>query len=199
MLKAVNTTGKRMGTALICLSLWAATARTAAAQETSAAPFEPSHREGSFEMALQGTGVKTMVFFKAFAAAFYMNPEDGRNPLDEVAKRIEVEYFVRIPAKKLSDYTVERMKVNVLEDELAQIRDEIEMMRQYFVDLKPGDRFALTFIPGEGTKFAYNGRLTGVIEGDLFARALFSVWIGERPFDERLKRQILGRDRKEPS
>jgi hypothetical protein len=54
---------------------------------------------------------------------------------------------VNIPGEKLNAYTLERMKVNVSEDELNDINAEIKMMGNYFVDLKKGDRFSLTYIP----------------------------------------------------
>ena len=65
-------------------------------------------------------------------------------------------------------------------------------MRKYFVDLKAGDRFSLTYIPAIGTKFEHNACLVGTIKGRAFARALFSVWIGQKPFDHELKDEVLG-------
>lgn len=167
-------------------------AAVADAVEMPGGMFAPQHREEGIEMTLQGTGVKTVAFFKAFAAGFYQKEMNQDLLLDAVPKRIEVEYFVNIPGKKLNNYTIERMKLNINAQEFSQIKAEIALMGKYFVDLNPGDRFSLTFIPGIGTKFAHNGRLTGIIKGDAFARALFAVWIGEKPFDEKLKRQILG-------
>jgi len=65
-------------------------------------------------------------------------------------------------------------------------------MGKYFVDLNPGDRYSLSYIPGKGTKFYYNGKLQGVIPGKEFGRSLFAVWIGNKPFCSHLRYEILG-------
>jgi len=164
----------------------------ASAAQIAGVDFEDTYKEEGISMNLQGTGLKTMVFFKAFAAGYYRNAEDNQNVLGEFSKRIEVEYFVKIPGKKLNNFTIDTMKDNVTKEEFNAISNEINLMGQYFVDLKPGDRFSLTYIPGIGTKFAHNNQVTGVIKGNKFAKALFSVWIGEKPFDKDLKNRILG-------
>lgn len=161
--------------------------------------FEETYKDESINMTLQGTGLKTVVFFKAFVAGFYTDVIDQEIVLGQTAKRIEVEYFVKIPGKKLNNFTIDTMKKNVTNEQFNAIATEVDLMSQYFVDLKPGDRFSLTYIPGVGTKFAHNDQLTGVIQGKDFARALFSVWIGENPFDQNLKNQILGLDKDQGS
>jgi hypothetical protein len=77
---------------------------------------------------------------------------------------------------------------------MEALKEMIQQMGEYFVDLKSGDRFSLTYIPGVGTKFAHNDQVTGIIKGLDFARALFSVWIGKKPFDTHLKEQVLGKN-----
>jgi len=162
------------------------------AAEIAGVKFSDTYQDEGVVMTLQGTGLKTVIFFKAFVAGYYTVPRIDGTTTDESPKRIEVEYFVNIPAKKLNVYTVERMKVNVTQEELEAIQAEVELMGKYFVDLKPGDRFALTYIPDVGTKFEHKGKVMGVIEGNAFAKALFSVWIGAKPFDEQLKQVIMG-------
>ncbi|MCB9748062.1 MAG: chalcone isomerase family protein [Candidatus Omnitrophica bacterium] len=177
---------------LIILGLSSFLANYGNAAEISGSQFLPKYKDGAVEMNLQGIGSKSVLFMKAFVAAFYIEEGMAENPMANIPKHLEVEYFVRIPAKKLNNYTVERMAENISQEEMAALNKEIELMGQYFVDLAPGDRFALTYIPDLGTKFTHNDQLVGVVQGAQFAKALFSVWIGEKPFDERLKNQILG-------
>jgi len=162
------------------------------AAEISGVQFSEFYQNQGIRMSLQGTGLKTMLFFKAFVAGYYTNLPNAADPLGEFSKRIEVEYFVNIPGKKLNNYTIEQMKANISEEMFQSLSAQIKLMGEYFVDLKKGDRFALTYIPGRGTEFSHNGRVTGVIPGLAFAKALFSVWIGEKPFDPQLKEQIYG-------
>jgi hypothetical protein len=60
-----------------------------------------------------------------------------------------------------------------------------------YEDIEPGDRYALTYVPGVGTELSRNGRSLGVIEGADFSSALFSIWLGERALDDSLRRQLL--------
>lgn len=167
------------------------------ASEAKNIRFEASYMDSGASMSLQGVGSKSVILIKAFEAGFYLSDEASpENPLADVPKHLEVSYFVPISARDLNDYTVKRMKLNVTDEEFQKIRDKVALMEEYFVDLKPGDRFALTYIPGTGTKFLYNGQLVGIIEGADFAKGLFSVWVGARPFDYRLKSQILGLNNK---
>ena len=167
----------------------------ASAAEIAGVWFNENYLDQGINMSLQGTGLKSIFFFKAFAAGFYKGPGHDSDPLSNYPKRIEVEYFVNIPGEKLNSYTLERMKDNVSKNDLKAIDREIQLMGNYFVNLKPGDRFSLTYIPSVGTKFEHNGKLVGIIKGNAFAKALFSVWIGKKPFDNQLKNQVLGLSR----
>jgi hypothetical protein len=162
------------------------------AQQISGVWFNENYLDQGINMSLQGTGLKSLLFFRAFAAGFYKGQGDDLDVLGNYPKRIEVEYFVSIPRQKLNSFTIDIMKQNMSPADLEALKDEIKQMGIYFVDLKPGDRFSLTYIPSVGTKFAHNNQLVGIIKGQKFARALFSVWIGKKPFDSRLKEQVLG-------
>ncbi len=145
------------------------------------------------ELVLQGVALKRHFFIKAFVAGLYLGePVITDDFFENVPIRIEVSYFVNIPGKKLSKYTRGLMRKNVTKEEYQSINKEINMMNQYFVDLKPGDRYALTYIPEIGTQFEYNGDFVGVIPGKDFANGLFSTWIGVHPMDKKVKQQILG-------
>jgi hypothetical protein len=56
--------------------------------------------------------------------------------------------------------------------------------------VKPGDRYALTYVPGVGTELALNGTTLGTVEGADFAAAVFAIWLGPQAIDESLKTQL---------
>jgi hypothetical protein len=60
-------------------------------------------------------------------------------------------------------------------------------------DVKPGDRYALTYVPGVGTELALNGTRLGTVAGADFAAAVFAIWLGPKAIDDSLKTQLLGR------
>lgn len=141
---------------------------------------------------LQGVGKKSVFFVNAFEVGYYQEKHKAtRDPLDNVAKHIEVRYFVDIPGNKLFNFNISVMQDNYSEEELLAIADEIAALKEYYIDLKKGDRYELTYIPEVGTRFVHNGNLKGIIKGERFAEILFAVWLGEKPFDQKIKEQIL--------
>ena len=131
--------------------------------------------------------------FKVYAGAFYL---ERNAPLGEAlsdrAKRLEVQYFRSIKGEDFGPATIKLMRKNVNEATMVRLADEIAYHNSLYKDVSPGDRATLTYIPGEGTELALNGRILGVIEGAEFASALFSIWIGDQPLDLNFKRQLLG-------
>ena len=79
----------------------------------------------------------------------------------------------------------------IMEPELERLRGRLERLNAAYRDVKPGDRYALTYLPGRGTELSLNGSPLTVIEGADFAAAYFGIWLGRRPIDEKLKRELL--------
>jgi hypothetical protein len=145
---------------------------------------------------LSGAGLlRYMGFIKAYVGALYLPPGvDPADALSDTAKRLEVEYFHAIDGKDFGPATIEGISRNVDESTLARLMPKIEYHNSLYEDVRPGDRYALTYIPGRGTELTLNGEAKGLIEGAEFAAALFSIWIGPAPVSESFKSALLGRD-----
>jgi hypothetical protein len=134
------------------------------------------------------------VVFKGYVAALYLG--EGVTPdrvLQDVPRRLEIEYFWAIPADAFQRVTREGIARNVDTRELQDLEARIARFNHFYADVQPGDRYSLTYVPGTGTELALNGEARGVIEGEDFAAALFSIWLGKEPFDDGLKSKLLGR------
>ncbi len=141
---------------------------------------------------LRGQGIKRAFFQKVFDVKLYLSESDQhKNVLDDVSKYLSVRYAISVPAKRLRNYTIHWMRENATRMEYRRIAPSIEKMKEYFVDLKPGDEFVLMYIVGKGTAFIFNDKVSGIIEGEEFAKILFAVWVGKVPFDSNLKRDLL--------
>ena len=81
---------------------------------------------------------------------------------------------------------------NVDKATFQRLEAKIEIHSKMYEDVKPGDRYSLTYIPGKGTELALNGESKGTVQGSEFAAALFSIWLGNKPIDKSFKKQILG-------
>ena len=61
--------------------------------------------------------------------------------------------------------------------------------------LKPGDRFAMQFIPGQGTLFYIGDHPQGDPVGDAeFFAMVLNIWVGGSPADYGLKAALLGQE-----
>ena len=136
--------------------------------------------------------LRYMVFIKAYVAALYLG--DGVAPeavLADVPKRLEINYFHAITAAQFVTATTSTIGANTDAATLAALRPRLERFNQLYVDVQPGDRYAITYLPGVGTELSLNGQPRGVVEGPDFARAMFAIWLGDKPLDVALKEGLL--------
>ncbi len=148
---------------------------------------------GDTELALHGLALlRYRVLFKGYVAALYLEPAvSAEQVLSDVPRRLEIEYFWSIPATGFVRATFEGIEKNVDLETWRALQPRIERFSRLYADVRPGDRYQLTYLPGRGTELALNGRPRGVVEGADFAAALFSIWLGQEPFDASLKQQLL--------
>lgn len=138
--------------------------------------------------------LRYMVFIKAYVGAFYLRqgvPSD--NALGNVERRIVLHYFHEISAEDFADATTEMIQKNVSPDRFKALQPEIGQLNALYKDVKPGDRYTATYIPGIGTELALNGKPLGVVSGEEYAAAFFSIWIGKNPVDNGFRDGLLGR------
>lgn len=163
------------------------------AAEIDGAYFKESLTVDKTTLKLTGTGLLRYWGFKAYVGAFYLEagcPTD--EALSDRAKRIEIQYKRSIKGKDFGPATDKSIAKNTDPATVRRLRPRIDYHNSLYEDVQPGDRYALTYIPGRGTELALNGEPKGVIEGADFAAAVFSIWLGPKPLNESFKKQILG-------
>lgn len=157
--------------------------------------FTPRVTASDVPMVLSGVGLKRVwQVVKVSVAALYLG--EGVAPatvLSNVPKRLEIEYFHAISARDFVTLTERLLQKNVDVQTLASLKPRVDRLNTLYHDVKPGDRYALTYVPGRGTTLSLNGVDIGTIDGEDFATAIFSMWLGPRPLSDSLKRELLGR------
>jgi len=161
--------------------------------ELAGVEFADRLETGDVALQLHGVGLlRTRWLLDGYVAALYLRPGVAADrALDDVPRRLEIEYFWSIPARAFADATREGIARNVDPAALDRLQERIERMNALYADVRPGDRYALTYLPGVGTELALNDERRGVIEGAEFSRALFGIWLGSAPLDAGLRRQLL--------
>lgn len=178
--------------AVLCIA--ALTAQPGAAAELEGVQFADQVRAGDVTLHLSRMGLlRYKLFIKAYVAALYL--DDGAAPGDilaDVPKRLELSYFWSISGPDFGKAGDQILAQNVDAQTFAALRPRLDRINAWYRDVKPGDRYSLTYVPGSGTELALNGRRLGVVEGADFAAAYFRIWLGDTPIDTRLRDQLLG-------
>ena len=166
------------------------------ASRTADKVFRPTIKAMNTTLELSGVGeLRYLGFVKIYDGALYLPAEaDSSQVLDNIAKRLEVRYVRSFKSKDFGPATIAGIKKNVDPETYARLESRIAYHNGLYDDIAPGDRVSLTYIPTVGTRLEINGTTRGTIEGADFARALFSMWLGEKPFDRGFKKALLGEE-----
>ena len=136
--------------------------------------------------------LRYLKIIKAYVAALYL-PEGvaAEQVLSDVAKRLEINYLVSIKGTDFGKGAAPTLERNQTPAELARLQGRIDRINTAYKDVKAGDRYSLTYLPGRGTELALNGTPLLTVEGADFAAAYFGIWLGREPIDDKLKRDLL--------
>ncbi len=145
------------------------------------------------QLPLRGAALlRWLGIFRVYVAALYL-PEGGApdEALADIPKRLEISYLVSIDGPDFGKGAEAILERNLSADELARLRTRIDKLNAVYRKVKPGDRYALTYVPGKGTELSYNGRPLINIEGADFAAAYFAIWLGSDPIDQDMRNQLV--------
>ncbi len=180
---------------IIALSLVIYTAPSGASTvEVAGFEFDGVHATPRGELSVRGQALlRYMVFIKAYAGVLYMPSDIGSDQvLGPVPRRLELAYFHAIAAEDFAKATAKKMAENVSPAEMIDLASRLEAFNALYRDVQPGDRYALTYLPGQGTELSLNGQPLGVIPGEDFGAAIFAIWLGPQPIDRGFKKDLLG-------
>lgn len=155
--------------------------------------FAASITIGEKPVSLRGAALlRWLKLVKVYAAALYL-PEQTKSSdaLSDIPKRLEISYLVAIKGADFGPAAETILARNVSGAELKRLRSRIDRLNAAYRDIRPGDRYALTYQPGKGTELSWNGEPLVTIEGADFAAAYFSIWLGSKPLDDNLKTALL--------
>jgi hypothetical protein len=142
---------------------------------------------------LKGRAVKKFLTFRVVTVELYtLGTVAAENVLEDVSKKIVVNYHVNIPKHELDRATIKGIERNVNTQELKKLFDRVEQINSYYPSVKAADQIIITYLPQVGTRVDVNGTFKGIVPGKDFAKAFFAIWIGENPVDKQAKRQLLG-------
>ena len=145
-------------------------------------------------LTLRGIGLlKYLVVIKAYVGGFYLEENTSvANRFTDVERRLELHYFHAISSDDFAKATSEIIKKNVPPNQYEKLSPFIKQMNNLYRDVRPGDRYAATYIPGKGTGLALNGNPLGIVPDSEFSEAYFAIWLGKNPINEKFRDTLLG-------
>jgi hypothetical protein len=158
------------------------------------AQFKPEAAVHGQVLPLRGTSrLVWMRIVTVYDAALYLPAEVPRtDSLTDVPKRLDLRYHVSIKAKKFGESAETYLEKNVTPEALARLRPRIEQINRLYRDVKEGDRYTLSYAPGNGTTLSLNNEPLGTIEGADFAAAYYTIWLGANPISDSMRDELTG-------
>lgn len=170
-------------------------ARQSSAKSCEGIRFEERIEVDGAPLLLNGIGIREATIFKVnvFVAGLYLarRSSDGHAiaAADENKRMIMI--FTRSVEGGEMSKAIQESFGRATRGDLARLQKRIDTFKRALPDFKAGDKLVITYRPNSGTELESKaGKVT--IPGLDFARALFLIWLGDKPPNPELKRGLLG-------
>jgi hypothetical protein len=146
-------------------------------------------------LVLNGTATRKKFIVKVYVAGLYLPTREtdaDRILAADEPRHLVMQFVHDVDKGKMCNAWNEALENNT-PDASPELKAQFATLCSYMEDIKKGEQFAFTYLPGPGTRVTVKGVEKGTIEGKLFADALFKAWIGPHPGPgEGFKKQLLG-------
>jgi len=149
------------------------------------------------KLVLNGAGIRKKFFMKMYVGALYLakrnsSSEKVINADEPMAIRLHITSSM-ITSERMEDATREGF-VNSTGENIDPITGEIEKFISVFKEkISENDVFELIYSPGKGVEVFKNSSSKVIIKGLEFKKALFGIWLCNKPAQKSLKNKMLGR------
>ncbi|TRX35491.1 chalcone isomerase [Flavobacterium sp. ZT3R18] len=146
---------------------------------------------------LNGAGSRSKMWVEVYIQALYLS-QLSQNPKEIISDNSEMAIRIEVTSALVSSGKLTRAMNAGFEkstgDNLEALRPKIELFKSFLSDeITRGDVFELTYNPTESSVWVVkNGELKGKVQGFDFKKALFGIWLSDKPADEDLKNSLLG-------
>ena len=156
--------------------------------------FPPELKSKTGSLYFNGCGLREKYTLDLYVAGLYLN-----KPTMDAEKVIKADAAQAIKIVIVSS-KVTRDKFNEsVKDGFANAAPysatpaQIKQFKSFFAaPFKVKDEILMMYKPGKGTAVIINGKLKGVVAGLPFKKALFAIWLGNKPAQGKLKKGMMG-------
>jgi Chalcone isomerase-like len=151
-------------------------------------------------LVLNGTGVRAVAWFTGYAAGLYLGaPASTAAQVESQPgpKRLQLQLLHTVPAGEFTKALRKGVTRNSTPTQMAQIGDRLELFAgriDAVGKVHKHDVVDLDFVPARGLLFSINGKLRAEpIASDALYAGLLRAFVGERPYDDKMRAGLLGR------
>lgn len=173
---------------------------TGQAVDVAGIQFDERIRLGDNTLELNGAGVRSKFMFKVYALGLYLPRKTGeaRLVIDQPGpKRIRIVTLRDVGVDMFVDGLTKGLEKNHDAAALAALKprlDQFSATLKILGEVAKGSVITLDLLPGGATRLAANGKPLGAdIPGEDFHQALLKIWLGDKPAQDSLKAEMLGR------
>ncbi|MEW7291713.1 chalcone isomerase family protein [Aquimarina sp. 2304DJ70-9] len=148
------------------------------------------------DLMINGAGIREKFFFDIYAGGLYLKKKSSD------AKAIaEADETMAIKLHILSGMMSRSKMAGALRDgfkkatngNLAPLNDRIEKFIGFIKDeIEVNQIYDIVYEKGKGSVIYKDGKEKGYVKGLDFKKALFGIWLGNKPADKNLKKEMLG-------
>ena len=154
---------------------------------------------GKTTLKLNGAGVREKFFMDMYACALYLKKTTNNSTKiissDEHAA-IKIHIISGLITSKKMTNAVEEGFENSTGGNTEKLRKEIDQFKAVFSneEIEKKDIYDIIYIPNKGTIIFKNGKIQPIIKGLAFKKALFGIWLCNKPADKDLKEDLLSKE-----
>lgn len=145
---------------------------------------------------LNGAGMRSKFFFDLYVGALYLKRKN-QNAQDIINANEPMDITLYITSSFISS---EKMTNGIMEGlekstnaQVLPLKKEIDQFLAIFMNkIQKGDVYSFLYLPNIGIKIYKNQKFITTIEGIKFKKALFGIWLCDKPAQKSLKKAMLG-------
>jgi chalcone isomerase-like protein len=150
-------------------------------------------------MSLLGVGLrtKTMMKVKVYAIALYVADSALAGPLkgkagtgDLYREIVDGNFKKRIVLKFVRDLSTDQIR-DAFHESMKGAGSKADVWIGYFNSVVSGQEAVITWTPGVGLETKVAGLNKTPIDDKALASAVFAIWLGEKPIQEDLKKDLV--------
>jgi hypothetical protein len=160
-------------------------------------------KDGSVTLLGVGVRTRTMLKVKVYAIGLYVDDAALTGPLAVHKGKTSSPEFYRdlvwgdfpkqVVLKFVRDVTASQIQGAFREALPTANKSRVDAFAEYFGDTKVGQEYVIRWAPGGVLQTTVAGAAKPPIEDKDFAAAVFGIWLGEKPIQDDLKRDLVAR------